>query len=438
MEIENELELLRRQREQGRSELVTTLCETTKRIDDLICHLHQKQRVLRKNDQPQSSITHPYSTNAVLDASRTGSMGYSVIGADDQEEIDSALQCVLISRRADQAQLAVRVAIEVWSLQHLSRISPILFIEDGQKMKAFECLQQQRNLRRQQIIDNIQLVERELCRLSRVERERKAFQNALILGQFSERRRDLVHLLSDLQRQKDQRESELYEFLKGLEEQRERDQTFYWLVQYQRLMDRTPLDLRKVLPNRTNCTELYLFVSLSHFGQIHLALLGYDHICIPVPAPVVLVHMGTFENRLHSNFSQTKSITSGLHGFFHKFSFIKIFFYITSHSTDRIMLTSAMLLKFCQSPLLVSSVLSGNENESESTPNDAGNDRMASPSAPPAVVARFENECCICQDAQCSIIFLPCGHVCCCKFCSVKVVLCPLCRSTVEQHIQIS
>ncbi|KAM3186538.1 hypothetical protein ACTXT7_004109 [Hymenolepis weldensis] len=44
----------------------------------------------------------------------------------------------------------------------------------------------------------------------------------------------------------------------------------------------------------------------------------------------------------------------------------------------------------------------------------------AKPSAPPAdIVAHFEAECCICQDAQiycyatngCSIILLPCGHV---------------------------
>lgn len=80
-------------------------------------------------------------------------------------------------------------------------------------MKAIECLQQQRDLRRQQIVDDIQLVETELCRLTRVERERKASQSALFVAHFSERRKDLVRLLSDLQHQKERRDLELHEFL---------------------------------------------------------------------------------------------------------------------------------------------------------------------------------------------------------------------------------
>nr|AAW25414.1 SJCHGC09572 protein [Schistosoma japonicum] len=66
------------------------------------------------------------------------------------------------------------------------------------------------------------------------------------------------------------------------------------------------------------------------------------------------------------------------------------------------------------------------------------------PSAPEAnivlsdeITARVENECCICQDAMCSTIFLPCGHVCCCKTCSGSVMDCPLCRSNIHNRIQL-
>lgn len=76
-------------------------------------------------------------------------------------------------------------------------------------MKAFEYLQQQRDLRRQQIISDIRLVEAELCQLTRTEKERRAAQGSSVVFDFSERRRDLVYFLTELQRQKALRESQL-------------------------------------------------------------------------------------------------------------------------------------------------------------------------------------------------------------------------------------
>lgn len=82
-------------------------------------------------------------------------------------------------------------------------------------MKAFECLQQQNDHRRREIVEDIRLVEAELCRLTLAEQERKTRQGASATADFSERRKDLVHLLAELQKQKELREFELHKRLVG-------------------------------------------------------------------------------------------------------------------------------------------------------------------------------------------------------------------------------
>ncbi|KAK6168965.1 hypothetical protein SNE40_020109 [Patella caerulea] len=42
--------------------------------------------------------------------------------------------------------------------------------------------------------------------------------------------------------------------------------------------------------------------------------------------------------------------------------------------------------------------------------------------------------CKICLEKEVSIIFLPCGHVCCCGECSLSVQLCPICRKEIENR----
>ena len=38
---------------------------------------------------------------------------------------------------------------------------------------------------------------------------------------------------------------------------------------------------------------------------------------------------------------------------------------------------------------------------------------------------------------QSQVIFLPCGHVCCCQLCSDALQNCPLCRSNIAQHVRL-
>ncbi len=38
---------------------------------------------------------------------------------------------------------------------------------------------------------------------------------------------------------------------------------------------------------------------------------------------------------------------------------------------------------------------------------------------------------------QCQIIFIPCGHMCCCQNCHGDVQLCPMCRSEIDRRIKV-
>ena len=46
-----------------------------------------------------------------------------------------------------------------------------------------------------------------------------------------------------------------------------------------------------------------------------------------------------------------------------------------------------------------------------------------------------ERLCTVCLDAERSVLFEPCGHICLCKACSEKVDLCPFCRQKPTRRI---
>lgn len=47
-----------------------------------------------------------------------------------------------------------------------------------------------------------------------------------------------------------------------------------------------------------------------------------------------------------------------------------------------------------------------------------------------------ENECWICLDRRIDMVFVPCGHAICCRFCP-KLQECPKCRQTITQSIRL-
>uniref|UniRef100_A0AC11DIR5 Leucine rich repeat and sterile alpha motif containing 1 n=1 Tax=Ovis aries TaxID=9940 RepID=A0AC11DIR5_SHEEP len=60
------------------------------------------------------------------------------------------------------------------------------------------------------------------------------------------------------------------------------------------------------------------------------------------------------------------------------------------------------------------------------------------PSAPPAELLEVQtSECVVCLEREAQMIFLNCGHVCCCQLCSQPLRTCPLCRQDIAQRLRI-
>lgn len=61
----------------------------------------------------------------------------------------------------------------------------------------------------------------------------------------------------------------------------------------------------------------------------------------------------------------------------------------------------------------------------------------AAASAPPISEVFTESSCVICLDSSCHVIFLPCGHLCCCAGCGGTIDQCPLCRTRVARKLTV-
>ncbi|XP_052523615.1 E3 ubiquitin-protein ligase LRSAM1 isoform X5 [Tympanuchus pallidicinctus] len=59
------------------------------------------------------------------------------------------------------------------------------------------------------------------------------------------------------------------------------------------------------------------------------------------------------------------------------------------------------------------------------------------PTAPLLQWDEKKSECVVCMEQEAQMIFLPCGHVCCCQTCCKQLQSCPLCRGDITQRVRI-
>ena len=56
---------------------------------------------------------------------------------------------------------------------------------------------------------------------------------------------------------------------------------------------------------------------------------------------------------------------------------------------------------------------------------------------PSMALNNADNTCVICMDAPLEVVLIPCGHMCICESCSRQIVVCPMCRKTVEDTVKV-
>ncbi|XP_060613427.2 E3 ubiquitin-protein ligase LRSAM1 isoform X1 [Anolis sagrei] len=216
---------------------------------------------------------------------------------------------------------------------------------------------------------------------------------------IAEQRRALTYLLQQLLKEKKQREEELLEILKELESKSETKQENYWLIQYQRLLDQKPLSLR-LQEEGLEQQLVKLLTELS--ADQYLPIFAHHRISLKMLSAMVpadLAKIGITETGLQlSIIRRAKEILA-------------------------VAETIPELLKPTEE--MVPSAPASREE----TPS------AEAPSAPPPEEQHCE--CVVCMEQQAQVIFLNCGHVCCCQTCSDALSTCPLCRQDIVHRIRI-
>uniref|UniRef100_A0A673K953 E3 ubiquitin-protein ligase LRSAM1-like n=1 Tax=Sinocyclocheilus rhinocerous TaxID=307959 RepID=A0A673K953_9TELE len=173
-----------------------------------------------------------------------------------------------------------------------------------------------------------------------------------------------------------------------MDQKSESNQQNYWMIQYQRLLDAKPLSLRM--------QEAAVDGDLGNL----LCKLSAQHYL-----PVIAHHRITAEALRHMT---TKDLRKVCH---HSFcvlpqrSFIVVFKCVSKNLSSQL-----------TPPLTPNTPL---------TPTAPSPDRFSS------------SECVVCMEHESQVIFLPCGHVCCCQTCSNALQSCPLCRGSISQRVRL-
>uniref|UniRef100_A0A8C4F7I4 RING-type domain-containing protein n=1 Tax=Dicentrarchus labrax TaxID=13489 RepID=A0A8C4F7I4_DICLA len=268
-------------------------------------------------------------------------------------------------------------------------ISHILQEEEMQKA-AFQALQLQKDAVHGYIRNQIKLIEGELKQLTKLEIKRRSLDAENLQEVLVEQRTALSDLLQQLLKQRDQREQELRHVLAEMERKSESNQQNYWMIQYQRLLDAKPLSLRMQEAGvEKELVNLLCKLSAQHY------------------LPILAHHRVTTEALRHMNSSDLKKVC-----------------------------LQHLLIKLTPSaPPPASPPLLPNISQIPSPPLTPGT--PVTPSAPSPVEGPGSSECVVCMESGSQVIFLPCGHVCCCQVCSDALQNCPLCRNNISQRIRL-
>ncbi|XP_053817939.1 E3 ubiquitin-protein ligase LRSAM1 isoform X2 [Vidua chalybeata] len=217
----------------------------------------------------------------------------------------------------------------------------------------------------------------------------------------TEQRRALSCLLQQLLKEKKQREEELQQILLEMEAKSETKQENYWLIQYQRLLNQKPLSL-KLQEKGLEQQLVTLLLELS--AEQYVPIFAHHRISLET--------LGTMSA---SDLEKLGVTEAGL---------------------------QRAILRRAQEILAVAATIP-ELRRAEDTGVPAAPEPSAPLEEPPGPAAptappwdEKKSECVVCMEQEPQMIFLPCGHVCCCQGCCERLHSCPLCRQDIAQRIR--
>ncbi|XP_017690790.1 PREDICTED: E3 ubiquitin-protein ligase LRSAM1 isoform X2 [Lepidothrix coronata] len=323
------------------------------------------------------------------------------------------LQVTYESRRQDLVSQACSSLAEMdqkfqqildWQqLDQNKAVSQILQQIEMQKA-AFEALQVKKDLMHRQIRNQIKLIETELLQLTQLELKRQELDTETLQEAVAEQRQALGCLLEQLLKEKKQREEELQQILLEMEAKSETKQENYWLIQYQRLLNQKPLSLKL---QEQGLEQQLVALLLELCAEQYLPVFAHHRLSLEA--------LGTMTA---SDLEKLGVVEAGLQRAILRRAQEILAVAKTIPELQRGVDTEVPAALEPSAPL-------------EEPPSPEG------PTAPPLQWEERKSECVVCMEQEPQMIFLPCGHVCCCQSCCERLLSCPLCRRDIAQRVRI-
>ncbi|XP_078687467.1 E3 ubiquitin-protein ligase LRSAM1-like [Branchiostoma floridae x Branchiostoma belcheri] len=312
---------------------------------------------------------------------------------DSVSDDSSRIELLLDGKQQNQAALVHRMAQE----------------EEFQK-KAFEALQLEKDTKHSRITGQIALIEQELVQLTVVEMEKRALRMDMEQEVLCQKRTALTALLVQLLEEKQNREQELKKRLLEMEKHRQEEQEDYWLILYQRLLDRKP----QQLVNKEAQVDVDVLKLLSSVGADDYVPVFARH------------HIFTMEQLAQMSNADLQQI--GMHEFGLRQEIVS--------AAKKWQEEGQKKVADKQDRPAVSAPAAEPSAEVPPVTPTAPPAAPAAPTAPARdTLARVITECVVCMEQNSSVLFLNCGHVCCCAGCAGSLEQCPLCRGDIIQRV---
>lgn len=264
---------------------------------------------------------------------------------------------------------------------------------------AFAALISKNDARSWGLCEQLRIVESQLATMTYYEIERKKLSMDEQLSELSVRRLDLTFILLDLLEQQEKRKKQLFETLRYMEDQKQSESENFWLLQYQRLIDSQP---SKFIKGNSSIDPLLGYNFLVN-GVVH---------CLPF-----LSNLWLDKHKDLQKITETDLLEAGVKNEKDRFGILKsIECFLRDDDDDD------------------DSKSSYYDEEAIEATEQAG---TSSDKAIAQLNTSSMAECVVCMENDVNVIFLPCGHLCCCNNCQISLIDCPMCRCNIERRIRV-
>lgn len=250
------------------------------------------------------------------------------------------------------------------------------------------------------LVEQLKIVESQLAGMTQLEIDKKKYSSVEQMNELADKRMRLTYVLMDLLEQQESRKKQLFDTLLSMEAQKRNEEDF-WLLQYQRLLDSRPLEFSI----KSNSIDPLLGYNFLVNGVIH---------CLPF-----LQKLWQNNDICLEKLSAEKLEAAGIRDEKDQKLILKSIEDFIKDNTQRGVIVT---------PVEPTAPIKADE-EPQPKPSVVDTER------PPD--SETISECVICMEQSVKIIFIPCGHMCCCIDCQQKVDLCPMCRSNIERKIKV-